>query len=293
MHLAAIDIGSNAIRLLIKAITQKEEGYNQKKKVYLRLPVRLGEDAFSEGKITKKKREQLEKAIASFAQICEVYDVKKIKAYATSALREASNNKEVIDQIKKKTKINIELISGEKEAKIIHNQPAITSLLEKQKNYLYVDVGGGSTELSLFENNKISKSKSFKLGTVRILKGKDKKNEWENLEEHILKISQKYNIHALIGTGGTVNKYNKIINSETKNNKLKAADFIDLYNELKDMSAKKRMLKYDLNPDRADVIEPAGKIFSIVFSLSGAPFIYFPKVGLADGMIQEILHQSE
>ncbi len=286
--LAAVDIGSNAIRLLISEQKKKNDQAYFKKRALIRLPIRLGADVFSKQKISKKTLDKLILGLQSYKNIMKVYQVEKYRICATSAFREAANKQQAIQEIQKQTGLDIELISGAQEAALIHAQDAMRVFEEKKKAYMYVDVGGGSTEISLFKASKIEYSKSFKIGTVRILEGKDKKSEWKAFFEHIDKIAKKEQINGLIGTGGTINKYAKIITEEKKPTRVSSKAFLELYDKLLSMSYKQRMHIYDLNPDRADVIVPAGKIFSHIFNQTSAAFLYVPKVGLADGIIRQL-----
>jgi len=292
MLFAAIDIGSNAIRLLISEVKYKKSRPFFKKRALVRLPIRLGEDVFSKGKISKDKLTLFIEGLKGFSSMAKVYKVKELRAYATSAFRESQNQKEVAQEVFKKTGISIQAIPGEKEAELIHNQEGMTALSQEKKTYIYVDIGGGSTEISLFKKGKVASSKSFKLGTVRILQGKDKPTEWTHLEQYVKSISENHSIEGLIGTGGTVNKYAKIIGIDKKDPKVHREAFLLLYKQLSNLSYIDRVEHYQLNPDRADVIVPAGYIFEKIFKYTKATYLYVPKVGLADGMIREMYQET-
>lgn len=281
---AAIDIGSNAIRLLISYvfITSKKEKF--KKISLIRVPIRLGADVFVKGKISEHNKNRLIDALIGFKYLMKAYEVEKYMAVSTSAMREAQNGKEVVDEIKKKTGLEIKIISGGEEAELISSTD-LEELLESNKTYLYVDVGGGSTEFSVFSNGKRQVSKSFKLGTVRLLKKTISKEEWQKAENWVKKHTRKYNKIDLIGSGGNINKLFKMSGKIPGTPLTKT--FLDAqYKFLKSMSYKDRIKELDMNPDRADVIIPATKIYRQALEWSGAEKIYVPKIGLADGIIK-------
>ena len=288
--IAAIDIGSNAVRMLICYIIPSGEKYIFQKNSYLRLPIRLGEDSFKDGIISKSKIHKLSDAILSFKYIMNVHDVEYYQIYATSALRESKNSKEVILEIKKTTGLKINLISGLKEAKIISKGNSLEKL-QFNRSFLYVDVGGGSTEYSILRRGKGKKSKSFKIGTVRLL---------NNLVDDKLFIDIKYWLDTylddqekikLFATGGNINKIQSMTGSKT-GKPISYLSLKDLYNNLTKYSYQERMVKFDLNPDRADVIIPALKIFITTMESVGSNKLFVPKVGLVDGMINEIFHEN-
>jgi len=281
---AAIDIGSNAIRLLISYvfITSKKEKF--KKISLIRVPIRLGADVFVKGKISEHNKNRLIDALIGFKYLMKAYEVEKYMAVSTSAMREAQNGKEVVDEIKKKTGLEIKIISGGEEAELISSTD-LEELLESNKTYLYVDVGGGSTEFSVFSNGKRQVSKSFKLGAVRLLKKTVSKEEWQKAENWVKKHTKKYNKIDLIGSGGNINKLFKMSGKIPGTPLTKK--FLDAqYKFLKSMSYKDRIKELDMNPDRADVIIPATKIYRQALEWSGAEKIYVPKIGLADGIIK-------
>jgi exopolyphosphatase/guanosine-5'-triphosphate,3'-diphosphate pyrophosphatase len=288
--IAAIDIGSNAVRMLICYIIPSGEKYIFQKNSYLRLPIRLGDDSFKDGIISKSKIHKLSDAILSFKYIMNVHDVEYYQIYATSALRESKNSKEVILEIKKTTGLKINLISGLKEAKIISKGNSLEKL-QLNRSFLYVDVGGGSTEYSILRRGKEKKSKSFKIGTVRLL---------NNLVDDKLFIDIKYWLDTylddqekikLFATGGNINKIQSMTGSKT-GKPISYLSLKDLYNNLTKYNYQERMVKFDLNPDRADVIIPALKIFITTMESVGSNKLFVPKVGLVDGMINEIFHEN-
>ena len=288
--IAAIDIGSNAVRMLICYIIPSGKKYIFQKNSYLRLPIRLGEDSFKDGIISKSKIHKLSDAILSFKYIMNVHDVEYYQIYATSALRESKNSKEVILEIKKTTGLKINLISGLKEAKIISKGNSLEKL-QFNRSFLYVDVGGGSTEYSILRRGEEKKSKSFKIGTVRLL---------NNLVDDKLLIDIKYWLGTylddqdkikLFATGGNINKIQSMTGSKI-GKPISYLSLKDLYNNLTKYNYQERMVKFGLNPDRADVIIPALKIFITTMESVGSNKLFVPKVGLVDGMINEIFHEN-
>ena len=288
--IAAIDIGSNAVRMLICYVISSGDEYVFQKNSYLRLPIRLGEDSFKNGIISNKKIILLTNAILSFKYIMKVHGIKEYKIYATSALRESINSKEVISIVKKNTDLNIELITGIKEAKIISKGNSHEKI-EFNKTFLYVDVGGGSTEFSILRKGKVKMSKSFKIGTVRLL---------NNLVDDSILMEIKHwlksNIDSddkikLFATGGNINKIQSMTGSKS-GKPISYLSITDLSNILIEFNYQEIMVKFDLNPARADVIIPALKIFISTMEFVKANKIFVPKVGLVDGMINEIFYEN-
>ena len=284
--LAAIDIGSNAVRLLISSVIKRPNDILYKKISLVRVPLRLGEDVFSKGKLSKKSIKKLSEALKAFKLLMILHKVDAFKAVATSAMREALNSSKIIDDIFKSHYILIDIISGKDEATIIANV-FLNSKLNFSNHYLYVDVGGGSTELNIIIDDKIVKSKSFKIGTVRALKNNIDKNEWISFENWIDDNTiGKKNI-IVIGSGGNASKILKISNKKT-------TEIID-YNELtgienliKKLNFNQRVADLQLNPDRADVIIPAIKIYLLAMSKCKSKSFIVPRIGLADGIIRNI-----
>jgi len=288
--IAAIDIGSNAVRMLICYVISSEDKHFFQKNSYLRLPLRLGEDTFKNGVISNQKITLLTNAILSFKYIMKVHGVKDYQIYATSALRESKNSKEVISIVKKKTGLNIEIITGLKEAKIISKGNSLEQI-DFNKTFIYVDVGGGSTELSILRKGEQKISKSFKIGTVRLL---------NNLVDDSILMEIKHwlksNIDSddkikLFATGGNINKIQSMTGSKS-GKPISYLSIKDLSNILIEFNYQERMVKFDLNPDRADVIIPALKIFISTMEFVKANKIFVPKVGLVDGMINEIFYEN-
>ncbi len=286
---AAIDIGSNAVRLLIaNIILEKGKEPQYKKSALIRVPIRLGADAFVQGKISKDNTERMIDAMGAFNLLMKVHDVEKYKACATSAMREAKNGKKVAKKILTKTGIAIAIIDGKKEAEIIFSTD-LNELIEGDSSYLYVDVGGGSTEFTIFSNKNIIASKSFKMGTVRLLNNDKTSNAhiFDKVEKWIKEHTKNLKKIALIGSGGNINKVFKMSNRPLG----KPLSHVYLkahYEFLKQMSYNQRITELGLNPDRADVIIPATKIYISAMKWSGAKVIYVPKIGLSDGIIRSL-----
>ncbi len=284
MKIAAIDIGSNALRLLISHVHHVNGLPVFKKAALIRLPVRLGEDVFLTGKISRHKAKLLEKSIMAYKEIMDVYEVKHFRACATSAMREAENKEEIIEKILKKTGIQIEVLSGIEEAHAIFaNQWKET--LEPHKVYLYVDVGGGSTELTLFANHQAIASESFKIGTIRLLYDQVNKNEWMRMKQWLLQNTKELKNITVIGSGGNINKLYKL--AEIKSSKPISFDKLkDLEKFLTKYTYEDRIKVLGLNPDRADVIIPACKIYLSVMKWAGSKKMIVPQIGLSDGLIR-------
>ena len=284
---ATIDIGSNAIRLLISNIYINNSEHFSTKNSLVRVPIRLGQDAFKNGKISKKNIQRLLDSMKSFKLLMKVHDVNKYLAYATSALRSSSNGKKIIDLVEKKCNIKIEIISGQKEAKLITNNPLFSN---KFKTFCFIDVGGGSTELTLINNNKIINSKSFKIGGVRLINNLVNKSTWNKFENWIVNnLSNEKNIEV-VALGGNINKIFKL--SGNKIGKPLSIKLIDsTINDLEKMSFFNKMVTLKLNPDRVDVIVPAGKIYQFVLNKLDVKEITVPKIGLADGMVHELINE--
>jgi exopolyphosphatase/guanosine-5'-triphosphate,3'-diphosphate pyrophosphatase len=289
--LAAIDIGSNAVRLLICAVVKKGKDVEFNKLCLLRIPVRLGFDVFEKGQIGGQKKKMLINTIKAFNNLMKVYEVGHYMACATSAMRDAENAKEIIKEIKTETSIEIEVITGELEAEIIYENH-IAELLDKDKSYLYIDVGGGSTELTLYHKSNVVLQKSFNIGTVRILTKKVKDETWEELKDTLKDLSKKYNNIIGIGSGGNINKLFSL--NGNKNGKFISADNLkEVYKEMEPLSVDERMHTYTLKEDRAEVIVPALSIYNAICKWGDINEIYVPKIGLADGLIHHLYDMVE
>lgn len=287
MRFAAIDIGSNAVRLLIANIIETESGYVYKKDTLLRIPLRLGDDAFINNKLSEKKIKELSQTMLAFRNLMDVFKVSNYLAYATSAMREAKNGQDVIKRIKKEANIKIEIISGQVEAKMIYSSH-IEQTLDQKKNYVYVDVGGGSTEISFFVKNKVVASQSFNIGTIRMLDNKDTETEWDRMKEFLKDKSKNIKPIIAIGTGGNINKLHRL-SGEKDSSPLTFNKIKSLYNYLNSYSLKDRIQILELNQDRADVIIPATEIYMTVMKYVGAKIMHVPKVGLVDGIIVHLV----
>lgn len=286
---AAIDIGSNAVRLLIANIVEeKGKKASFKKSSLVRVPIRLGADAFVTGKISETNIERMVDTMKAFKLLMEVHGIEKYKACATSAMREAENGKEVTAIIFKKTGIDINIIDGKEEAAIIYSTD-LKELINSDESYLYVDVGGGSTEFTLFSKGQIVNSKSFKMGTVRLLNNtkEENKKKFKKVEEWIKENTKDMRRISLIGSGGNINKIFKM-SGRTIGKPISYIYMNAQYQFLKKMSYRERISELDLNPDRADVIVPATKIYLSAMKWSGARKIYVPKIGLSDGIIKSL-----
>ena len=283
--LAAIDIGSNAMRLLINNVIEYNGVKLFKKVDIVRVPISLGTEAFKEKNISEYTRKRLVQALHGYKHLIEAHEVVNYRGCATSAMREAKNGAEIIQQIKDETGIHIEIIDGKEEAEIIYANH-IEKLIDDQQAYLYVDVGGGSTEITFFKNGIVQNSKSFNIGTIRILNDMISTPMWEELHQWLEETLQGQAIQ-IIGSGGNINKVAKI--SRKDPNKPLSFDYLNNYYKiLKSYTYEERIIELDLNPDRADVIIPAMKIFTSIMKWSKAKHIYVPKIGLADGIIKEL-----
>lgn len=286
---AAIDIGSNAIRLLIaNIIIEKNNPPQFKKSSLIRVPIRLGADAFVKGIISDANRQRMHDAMEAFKLLMKVHKVEKYKACATSAMREAKNGTEIANEILNKTGIEIDIINGKEEAAIIFSTD-LNALIKSDKSYLYVDVGGGSTEFTLFSKGNIVASKSFRMGTVRLLNNTKTENKviFNDVEEWIKANTHTLGKIALIGSGGNINKLYKM-SGRTIGKPLSYIFLNAQYKFLKNMSYDERISELSLNPDRADVIIPATKIYLSAMKWSGATKIHVPKIGLSDGIIKSL-----
>ncbi len=282
---AAIDIGTNAGRMLIGKVINDNGYYTVKQIQLVRVPLRLGEDVFDTGAISDSKIKQFILTMKSFKFLAKAYGIKSIVAYSTSAMREANNAKIVIEKIKKKTKINLKVIDGEREAELIFKSFNINGFMG-QKPFLFIDVGGGSTELTVYSNGKKRNSASFKIGTLRMLKNKVKSDVWKNIETWIEKNVLVCPEISAIGTGGNINKISQIARKRYLE-PISVSEIQESYNYIKAFSLQERIDKLRLKPDRADVIVPAAEIYLKILKLSGINEIYVPKMGLTDGIILE------
>jgi exopolyphosphatase/guanosine-5'-triphosphate,3'-diphosphate pyrophosphatase len=283
---AAIDIGSNAVRILVTSVVSYKKKTVFLKNALVRVPIRLGQDAFTNGNISDKNIKRMIKSMKAFRLLMEVHGVKDYLAFATSALRDAKNGSYLVEKVLKKSGIKIEIIDGKKEAKIISNTNVFDTI-NKEKTFLYVDIGGGSTEFSILINGKRNQSKSFKIGTVRLLNSKVEQVTLDEAETWVRRHTLMHERIYLLGTGGNINKLHKIANIND-NSPISYLTLKALYNQLDALTYEERIVDLGLNPDRSDVILLAAKLFIKILNWSGAKDIYVPKVGLSDGMIREL-----
>ncbi|MFC0343775.1 Ppx/GppA phosphatase family protein [Epilithonimonas hispanica] len=286
MIIAAIDIGSNAARLLINEVKETRGKTEFTKLNLLRIPLRLGFDVFSKGEIGPERKQMVINTMKIFSQLMAMYKVEHYRACATSAMRDAKNGQEIIEIVKKEADINIEIITGDEEATLIYENH-VAEGLDKNFAYLYVDVGGGSTELTFYENDKMKYEHSFNIGTIRLLNGLVTPNVWEEMKYEIKnKIKSKKPVVA-IGSGGNINKIFSL--SKTKDGKAMPVSAIKKYlKEMQNLSVEERMQLYQIREDRADVLVPALQIFNNVMSWAEIKHIYVPKISVADGLIHNI-----
>ena len=289
-HYAGIDIGSNAVRLLIKCLNEPGSSEPLSKVQLVRVPLRLGEDAFTEGRISKKKAKQLVSLMKAYSSLMEIYEVTAWRACATSAMRDAENGQELVERIYEKTGIKIEIIDGKEEARLI-SADLMRSLAGRDGDtYLYVDVGGGSTELNLVQGDQLIDSRSFDIGTIRQLNGRVRDEVREAFAEHIHELRARFGELQLVGTGGNINKLLRLgAPSERANiNILPVESLREVADQLRQYTPEERMQLFRLKPDRAEVIVPAADIFLTVSELTGASEIIVPTKGLADGIVDSI-----
>lgn len=290
---AAIDIGSNAVRLLIKEIKEEQGKAHFSKVLMLRVPLRLGFDVFDIGKISEKKEKNMIRLMKAFRHLMKIYDVKHCRACATSAMRDAKNGMDIIKQIEKKTGVHIDIIDGQEEAKIIYNNH-VEHMEDQKGNYMYVDVGGGSTEINLLSEGQLVCSRSYDIGTVRMLNNAVKDSEWERLKNDLAELAKSYPQTNIIGSGGNINKLYRLADKKNKKKMTMQVSVLqELHTRLKALSLEERMEQFGMKPDRADVIIPAGEIFLTIANIIGASYIHVPVIGLSDGIIDELYLQNK
>ncbi|MEN9302657.1 MAG: hypothetical protein RL264_1086 [Bacteroidota bacterium] len=283
MKYAAIDIGTNAGRLLIGEVERADGKAYVKKISYTRIPLRLGEEVFEDGKISKKKTQDFIKTIHAFRLISEMFDVKRLRAVATSAMREAKNADKVVEKIKEETGVTLEIISGDEEAELIFGTFFLMEF-DKKMPFIVIDVGGGSTEVSVFEKGRRVASKSFQIGTIRLLKDKVSKSIWSEIHDWLLSHVDLKDEHLLFGTGGNINKTHKML-GKNQDESLDLKDIQQLRDELNELTFEQRISRFQLKPDRADVIVPALDIYIYILKEIGGTALQVPKIGLSDGMV--------
>lgn len=286
MKFAAIDIGSNAVRLLIEEIFHEQGAYRTQKVSFTRIPLRLGDDVFEFGHISHQKAVQLVKVMKAFWYLMEVHDITAFRACATSAMREASNSNEVVDLVRREASIPIEVIEGAEEADLIFGNFSVQQI-DHSKSYLYIDVGGGSTELTLIKKGERVKSESFKIGTVRMLKEKVKEKYWQQAAEWMKSVSKKEDSLTGIATGGNINRLYKM-SRRTFGELITTSEIREIYEQINALTYDERMEQLGLKRDRADVIIPASEIYLRMLEAAGIEQVMVPKIGLVDGIILKL-----
>ena len=286
MKFSAIDIGTNAARLLVGEVVKESDKSFVKKISYTRIPLRLGDDAFSQGRIDVKKKSNLINTIKAFQIISDIFEVNKMRAVATSAMREAENGSQIVEDIKHGYGIDLEIISGEEEANLILGTFMLLDIAKGQP-FVVIDVGGGSTEINIYKGNQKIASQSFKIGTIRMLKGKVKKGIWVELNSWISNFVNVSESYMVFGTGGNINKTHKLLGIKS-GNPIPIEQLAVLKEKLKSLTLEERMKRYQIRPDRADVIVPALEIYTRILTNFKSPNIFVPKIGLSDGMIYQM-----
>lgn len=290
MRLAAIDIGSNAARLLISEVKHNEGGEPEFAKINLvRVPIRLGFDVFDTGEISPERSEMLVESLLAFRHLLRAYEVRHVKACATSAMRDARNAREVLSKVRESTGFDIEVITGDAEASLIYENH-VAEHLNRQEAYLYIDVGGGSTELTLFAEGRMVGKRSFDIGTIRLLKGRLQESRWEDMKEYLKESTRGFGHVTAIGSGGNINKVFSL--SKRKEGRPLTLEMLrDFHKEFSSCTLEQRMALYRLREDRADVIVPALQIYISAMRWAGCEDIHVPKIGLADGLIQHLYRE--
>lgn len=289
---AAIDIGSNAIRMLFEEVYERPEGVGFKKLTLVRLPVRLGEDAFVHGQISDKKRSQIIQMAHSFNYISSIFEVRGYRATATSAMRDSSNGEEIIKEVLDKTGVNIEIIPGEEEARILYEGILNTGKVDSEQSYMLIDVGGGSTEINFFVKGERVDWKSFNLGTVRLKEGLQEEGSWEEFDTWIQQKVKEFKPHYAVGTGGNINKLYKLCGRKDWET-LSDLEMSDKLDYLKQFTPEEMISTMDIKPDRADVILHGGAIYLRAMQQGGIKEMIVPKVGLADGLIRQLYLEDQ
>jgi exopolyphosphatase/guanosine-5'-triphosphate,3'-diphosphate pyrophosphatase len=285
MKLGAIDVGSNAIRVLIAEVKKPLGVWQYSKIAYLRLPVRLGDDVFEIGKISDAKIERFIEGMNIFKAMLTFYKVDSYRAVATSAMRDSTNAKRIQNRVLKETGISLEVISGKEEAELVYLTFQLMNNIKA--NYLLVDVGGGSTEITLFQDNQVHAAKSFQIGSVRMLKDKVKPEEWDVMRNWLAKEIEPNNPQRVYGSGGTINSVHKMLENGSKE-PVALRQLIELMKKLEGLSIEERLVQFPIKEDRADVIVPAMEIYSTVLISLNLNEVYVPKMGLSDGVLLDL-----
>ncbi len=287
LKIAAIDIGSNAVRLQIARLNDTGSEEIFKRVEFVRIPIRLGDDAFKEGKISKEKKLVFYKAMEAFSLLMEAYGVEHYMACATSAMREAKNGQKIAEKVEERCGLKIDIIDGKRESELILQ--SIDQYFKPNRTYLTIDVGGGSTEMTVIKNRKSYDSVSFDVGTVRLLDGAIKKKNWDELERYVKNHLTDVKEAKAIATSGTINKIASILNPDSSELQISFAQLEGFYKQLKKMSFAERIETFKLNPDRADVIEPSAEIYLKILKWAGIDQLYAPSAGLKDGILYELI----
>lgn len=290
MRLAAIDIGSNAARLLISEVHHTDAGEPEFSKLNLvRVPIRLGFDVFDTGEITAERTDMLVESLLAFRHLLGAYGVRHVKACATSAMRDARNATAVLARVREATGFDIEVITGDAEASLIYENH-IAEHLNREDAYLYIDVGGGSTELTLFAEGRMIGKRSFDIGTIRLLKGRMQESRWDDMKTYLRDTTRGLRHVTAIGSGGNINKIFSL--SKRKEGRPLTLEMLrDFHKEFASCTLEQRMALYKLREDRADVIVPALQIYISAMRWSGCEEIHVPKIGLADGLVQHLYRE--
>ena len=285
MRLAAIDIGSNGARLLIKNFRTAQDGSQQISRVmYMRVPLRLGSDVFTLGKISKERTLMMKHMLKAFYQLMKLNQVDDYRACATSAMRDAGNGKKVLEKLRKATDINIEIINGREEARLLCNN-IVENIGSAKGNYAYIDVGGGSTEISLLHDGVLTHSHSYNIGTLRMLGGMVSKDAIRQMKDDLTRFAREMPGMRMIGSGGNINKLFKLTDSDKQTRMVPVSEIKSVYESLKELSVEERIEQYGLKVDRADVIIPASEIFMLAAEALGCDSIQVPNISLADSII--------
>lgn len=289
MKLAAIDIGSNAIRLMIVRVFPGKKTSDFKKVEFIRIPLRLGDDVFTRGKIESEKKDLFMMAMQAFKLIMDIHGVQHYLACATSAMREAQNGKSIAEAVKKNFDLKINIISGEEESRLILQ--SVMESIKSKGNFILIDVGGGSTEITFIHNGVPRESRSFQLGTVRLMDGKVKKGIWEEMEKWVGKQSKPFKQIRALGTGGNISKLYRMSGSGQKAEYMSITQLQNLLSKIEVLPIKERIYRLRLNPDRADVIEHAALIYLKIMQWANVSEIITPQAGLKEGLILEIFNK--
>ncbi|WP_319506964.1 exopolyphosphatase [uncultured Methanolobus sp.] len=292
MKFAAIDVGSNAVRLLLSRVDSDGAEPIYEKISLVRMPIRLGEDAFVHNNISQEKVSRLVSTMIAFKHLMDAYEPIDFMACATSAMREADNSDEIVSMIKKKSGIDLKVISGRKEAKIIYSNRIEKIVGNSDSTYLHIDVGGGSTEVILFKGAEVFAYRSFNIGTIRILEGIVTKEDWNEMKQWVKNTTRKHNPDNAIGSGGNINKLFRM-SGRKDGTLLQDTDIKDLNTYLKGFTLEQRITKLGLRPDRADVIVPASRIYYSVMKWGNVTHMHVPQLGLAEGIIHVLYNKHK